>query len=260
MDGWDDRAPPRRIFGNTWYVGTCGITSVLVAGEQGLVLIDGATEKAAPAIEANIRALGFKPNDVKFILNTHEHGDHAGGLAQLQRDTGAPVLALAAATTTLRRGASDRGDPQFADLGKFPPVANVREIADGQTVRLGELALTAHATPGHSPGSTSWTWRSCEGARCAGITYADSLTALADAQYRHGDHPDYLAAFRRSIDAVAALPCDLLLTPHPMASDLPARLDGKAPLIDPTACKRYADAARTSLQQRLEKERAGATP
>ena len=260
MDGWNDRAPPRRIFGNTWYVGTCGISSILIVGKQGLVLIDGATDKAALPIEANIRALGFEPGDVRFILNTHEHYDHAGGLARLQRDTGAPVLALATAATTLRRGASDRSDPQFEDLDAYPPIANVHVIADGQAVDLGELELVAHATPGHAPGSTSWTWRSCEGVHCANIAYADSLSAPADADYRRGDHPDDLAAFRRSIDAVAALPCDILLTPHPMASDLFARLDGKAPLIDPNACKRYADDAGASLQQRLQEEQRGAAP
>lgn len=260
MDGWNDRAPPRRIFGNTWYVGTCGIGSILIAGKQGLVLIDGATAPAGPAIAANIEALGFKLTDIKFILNTHEHGDHAGGLAYLQRATGAPVLARAPAAATLERGASDRDDPQFGTLDAFPPVANVHPLADDQTVRLGDLALTAHATPGHAPGSTSWTWRSCEGARCLDIAYADSLSAISDKQYRYGDHPDYSAAFRRSIDTVAALPCDILLTPHPLASDLFARMDGKAPLIDPDACKRYAGGARVNFERRLQEENSNMAP
>ena len=82
MDGWSDRAPPREIFGNTYYVGTCGITAILVVGKQGAILIDGATAQAPAAIEANIRELGFTLGDVKLILNTHEHSDHAGGLAQ----------------------------------------------------------------------------------------------------------------------------------------------------------------------------------
>jgi len=260
MDGWDDRAPPRRIFGNTWYVGTCGITALLVTSPQGHVLIDGATEPAGPAIAANIEALGFKLADIEFILGSHEHSDHAGGLAYLQRDTGAPVLALATAAATLRRGATDRDDPQFGQLDAYPPVADVRIIADGQAVQLGDLKLVAHATPGHAPGSTSWTWRSCEGAHCANIAYADSLSAISNKQYRFGDHPGYAAAFRRSIDIVAALPCDILLTPHPLASDLFARLDGKASLIDPNACRRYADGARANFERRLQEEKNDTAP
>lgn len=260
MDGWSDRAPPRKIFGNTYYVGTCGITSILVVGQHGAILIDGATEQAPPAIEANIRALGFKPGDVKFILNSHEHNDHGGGLAQLQGDTGAPVLALATAAETLRRGASDRSDPQFGQLDALPRVTNVRTISIGQAVRLGDLELVAHATPGHSPGSTSWTWRSCEGTRCINIAYVDSLTAASADGYRYADHPDYVASFQRSLEAVASLPCDILITPHPMASDLFARLDGKAPLVDAGACRAYAERGRAGLEARLAKERSGAAP
>lgn len=260
MEGWSDRAPPRKIFGNTYYVGTCGISSILIVGKRGAILIDGATDKAPPAIEANIRALGFKPGDIKLILSTHDHNDHAGGLAQLQRDTGAPVLARAPAAATLGRGASDRSDPQFGELGKFQRVPRVRVITEGQTVKLGDLKLVAHATPGHTPGSTSWTWRSCEGEHCANIAYVDSLTAISDKQYRYSEHREYVAAFRRTIDTVASLPCDLLLTPHPTASDMFARFAGTKPLIDAGACKTYSQHAREGLDKRLAAEADGTAP
>ena len=259
MDGWDDRAPPRRVFGNVYYVGTCGITALLVASPQGHVLLDGATAAAGPAIAANIQALGFRLADVKAILNSHEHSDHAGGLAHLQNATGAPVMALAPAVATLERGAGDRDDPQSGVLDHFPPLDAVQPLADGQVVRVGDLALTAHATPGHAPGGTSWTWVSCQDGRCLDLVYADSLTAAADKHYRFSDHPGYVAAFGRSIDAVAALPCDILVTPHPLASNLFARMDGSAALADPDACRRYADAARERLDRRLADE-ATATP
>ena len=259
MDGWDDRAPPRRVFGNVYYVGTCGITALLVTSPQGHVLLDGATAAAGPAIAANIQALGFRLADVKAILNSHEHSDHAGGLAHLQAASAARVLARAPAVATLERGAGDRDDPQSGVLDRFPPVAAVQPLADGQVVRVGELALTAHATPGHAPGGTSWTWVSCQDGRCLDLVYADSLTAAADKHYRFSDHPGYVAAFGRSIDAVAALPCDILVTPHPLASNLFARMDGSAALADPDACRRYADAARERLDRRLADE-ATATP
>lgn len=253
--GWNDPAPPRRLFGNTYYVGTCGIAAVLVVGDAGAVLIDGTTEQAPAAILDNLRALGFDPRQVKVLLNTHEHMDHAGGLAGLQRATGAPLLARAPAVATLRTGKPDHDDPQFDDLRGFPPVADVRTLADGEVVRVGTLALTAHATPGHAPGGTSWTWRSCEGTRCLDIAYVDSHSALTDCHYRFTDHPAYVAAFEHSLDTVAGLPCDLLITPHPAASNLFARLDGTAPLVDAGACKAFAANARAHLATRLGEER-----
>ena len=260
MDGWDDRAPPRKVFGNVYYVGTCGITALLVTSPQGHVLLDGATAAAGPAIAANIQALGFRLADVKAILNSHEHSDHAGGLAHLQNATGAPVMALAPAVATLERGAGDRDDPQSGVLDRFPPVAAVQPLADGQVVRVGELALTAHATPGHAPGGTSWTWRSCEGTRCLEIAYVDSHSALTDGHYRFKDHPIYVDAFERSLDTVAGLPCDLLITPHPAASNLLARFNGDAPLVDAGACQAFAANARANLAARLAEERKEPAP
>lgn len=259
MDGWDERAPPRRVFGNTWYVGSCGLSAVLVTSAQGHVLIDGASVAAGPLIEANIRALGFDPRDIRYLLNSHEHGDHAGGLAHLQRVTGAPLLARAPALATLRRGRSDRSDPQQLELGSaFPPISRVEPIAAGGSVRVGPLLLTAHATPGHTPGGTSWSWRSCEGERCLDLAYTDSISAISDDQYRYLDHPDMVAAFRHGLETLAAMPCDLQITPHPLASDLFARLQGTAarPLIDAGACRAYAVAGAANLERRLADEAA----
>jgi metallo-beta-lactamase class B len=262
---WNEPAAPLRIYGNTWYVGTCGIGALLVTSPQGHLLIDGATSQAGTQIVANIRALGFKPEDVRAILFTHEHSDHAGGLAELQRATGAPVLSRAPAVETLKRGASDRTDPQLLDLKPFPAVANVKSIADDETVTVGPLALHAIATPGHTAGGTSWTWRSCEGDACRQIVYADSLTAISDDSYRFSDdaaHPGYLAAFRESLARVAALPCDILITPHPSASRLWARIGPGAnePLADKQACRAYAQGASDRLDGRLAEEAARKKP
>lgn len=266
MDGWNDRAPPQRIFGNAWYVGTCGISALLVTSPQGHVLIDAGTDKAAPLVEANIRALGFDPRDVKFIVGSHEHNDHAGGMAQLQRDTGATVLARATAAAALQRGNVDRSDPQFLIHQPMPAVANVQRIEDGHALELGSIRLTAHATPGHAPGGTSWTWRSCDtDGQCRDFAYVDSLSAISDDVFRYGDeaaHPGYLAAFRKTLDTVASLPCDILITPHPAASSLWRRIGPAAsqPLAAADACRDYAATARTNLDARLAGEKPKATP
>lgn len=260
MDGWDERAPPQRIFGNTYYVGSCGLTALLLTSPAGHVLIDGATAAAAPKIAANIRQLGFRLEDVRYLLNSHEHADHAGGLAELQRLTGATVLARASALATLARGRSDRSDPQFQISDPFPAVAGLAPLAADGRVRLGALVLTAHASPGHAPGGTSWSWTSCENERCLHLAYADSSSAISDTTYRYLDHPQTVAAFRAGLDALAALPCDILLTPHPAASNLWPRLRGQAPLVAAGACRDYAARGRAGLAARLAKERQGTAP
>lgn len=263
--GWNDPAKPRRLYGNTWYVGTCGLSAILITSPEGHVLIDGTTEKAAPMIEESIAALGFKLGDVRYLLNSHEHLDHAGGIAQLQRDSGATVVARDQAAVILEQGKSDRSDPQFLTTGVFQPVASVRRIASGETLVLGPITLQAHATPGHTQGSTSWTWKSCQSGRCLDIAYADSLTAISDEVYRYSDeaaHPGVLAEFRKTLVTVAGLPCDILLTPHPGASNLWPRVgpEATAPLVDPTACRRYATTAGKNLDARVAKESAESTP
>jgi metallo-beta-lactamase class B len=262
---WHDprSGPPQRIYGNTWYVGTCGLTALLVASPAGHVLLDATSEDAAPQIEVNIRALGFRVEDVRYILTSHAHSDHAGGLAKLKADSSAVVVSRGADAEAIERGHGDRSDPQYLSTEKFAPVAGVRRIGDGETLRLGELVLTAHATPGHTPGSTSWTWDSCDASVCRHVAYVDSVRAIADDAYRYGDeaaHPGVVAAFQTSLSTVAALPCDILLTPHPDASAMWLRLGAQPsqPLVDSMACRRYAADGRDGLGERLAKERAAA--
>ena len=258
--GWDDPAPPRKVFGNTWYVGTCGITALLITTPKGHILIDGGTETGGKLIEANIRALGFSLRDVRQILISHEHHDHVGGVAHLQRVTGASVHALPPADAVLRSGKSTREDPQFLELKPMAPVANVQPLKDGQVLQAGDLNLTVHATPGHTPGSSSWTWQSCEGTQCRQMAYIDSLTAISDDVFHYSNeraHPGYLAAFRQTLKKVAQLPCDILITPHPAASGLWERFGEKATksLQDAQACRNYAARGMAGLEKRLLKER-----
>lgn len=254
-DEWDKPAPPVRIHGNSYLVGTCGIAAILITGTDGHILIDSGTEAGAELIAQNIRRLGFRLTDVKFLLHSHEHIDHVGGMARLQQLTGAQLVASAAAAAVFRTGAASSGDPQ---AGLHPPfrIASVdRVIADGETVRLGNLMLTAIATPGHTAGALSWHWGSCDGGNCQRLVYADSLTPVSRDDYRFSDHPEVVAAFRASIARVAEVDCDILLTPHPSASDLRTRMMGDAALIDPKGCRDYAASLMQKLEERLAKER-----
>jgi metallo-beta-lactamase class B len=256
-EGWSDPAPPVKVFGNVYNVGTCGIVVLLITGPRGHILLDAATAEAAPSIAANIQRLGFRLRDVKFIGGSHEHFDHVGGIAELQRRTGATVMSMPPAFNPFETGVLLKRDPQYGMHQPFPGSRVGRMLRDGAQVRLGPLTLTAHATPGHAPGGTSWTWRSCEGGRCVNIAYADSVSAVSRDDYRFTDHPRYVATFRRSLAKIAALPCGLLITPHPAASNFIDRLEGKAPLIGPGQCRAYARRGLQGLNARLARERTG---
>ncbi|WP_205479364.1 subclass B3 metallo-beta-lactamase [Sphingomonas arenae] len=253
---WDQPAPPVRIHGNTYLVGTCGIAAILITGRDGHILIDSGTEKGADVVARNIRQLGFKLSDVKYLLHSHEHLDHVGGMARLQQLTGAQLIASPAAAKVFATGTNGGNDPQAGMHKPFPAARVDRLIEDNGTVRLGELLLTAIATPGHTPGALSWTWGSCDGGVCRRMVYADSLSAISSDTYRFSDHPAYLAAFRSGLARLAATDCDILLTPHPAASNLPERISGTASLTNPQACRDYAAAAGKRLDVRLAAEAA----
>ena len=256
VDDWDAPAPPVRIHGNTYLVGTCGISAILIAGDQGHILIDGGTEKGADLIAANIRALGFRLQDVRILLQSHEHMDHVGGIGRLQQLTGAQVFASPDAAKVFATGTAGAGDPQAGMHKPFPTARVDRVVKDGELVRLGNLQLTAIATPGHTPGALSWTWGSCDGGVCRQIVYADSLSAISRDDYKFSAHPAYVAAFRAGIAKVAKADCEMLLTPHPSASNMVERIGGKAPLVNVNACRDYAAAKTKDLDARLAKEAA----
>lgn len=257
---------PLRIYGNTWYVGSRGLSAILVTSPRGHVLIDGTLPENAAMVEANIRSLGFRLHDVRVILDSHAHGDHAGALAAIAQDSGATVRAPAAQARALRVGGRDPEDPQYGDAPLFPPIGHVQVIGDEATVHVGPLAIRAHPTPGHTPGSTTWSWTSCGRGRCLHMVYADSLTPMAAGSYRFSDpdHPERLASFRRGIATLSILPCDILMTPHPEASRFWQRMTARAlghpdALRDPDACRAYARLGGQMMDQRITVERE-ATP
>lgn len=258
---WNTEQAPFALYGNSYYVGVHGLSAVLITSPAGHVLIDGGLPESAPLVEAHIRQLGFRPEDIKYILSSHPHFDHAGAIAELQRISGATVIASAASAQVLETGIAGKDDPQYwEEKPQFTPVAHVRVVRDGEVLQLGAAAFTVHQTFGHTPGSTSWSWQSCADGQCENMVYADSLSAVSNDTYKFIDHPAYVAAMRHSFDVVAALPCDVLVSAHPEFSDLWEREARRAQLgprafIDSGACRKYADQARAGLAERLDEER-----
>ena len=256
---WTAAQKPFRIHGNTWYVGPHGLTVLLITSPAGDVLIDGGVPGYVSLIEASIADLGIPLRNIKWILNSHAHYDHAGGIAQLAHDTGAQVISSTADKLLLERGGRD--DPQYADRFPFPSVHVSRTVADGERVRLGDLVLTAHLTPGHTKGNTTWTWTSCEAKRCLHMVDIGSLSAPGYKLISNPSYPDIIQDFEHSFAKVAALPCDIALSAHPDAVNFWERVakreqgDANA-LIDPAGCRAYAQQARESLNVQLAKQRA----
>jgi metallo-beta-lactamase class B len=159
-DEWNAPRTPFQVFANTYYVGTEGLSSLLIVTDEGLVLVDVALPQSAALIDASIQALGFRTADVKYILTSHAHFDHVGGVQSMQRFTGATVLASASTAQALALGHPVPDDPQFGTgpLDAFPALRDsVRVMGDGDTLQLGGTTITTHLTPGHTPGATTWT-------------------------------------------------------------------------------------------------------
>lgn len=254
-DEWDKPGPPFKVHGDTYYVGTCGISAILIAGDKH-VLIDSGTEAGAEIVLANIRKLGFDPADVRLILQSHEHHDHVGGMARIVEAAGVGIVANRATWLVYQTGEADPRDPQFGSNTAMTPVKVDFTVLPGGRVNLDAVEMHSVATPGHTPGALSWWWESCDGADCKTIVYADSLTPVSRDDYRFTDHPEYLAAFRASIAKVTALECDILLTPHPSASGMRDKLMA-GDLSAGTTCRAYADALGKRLDTRLAEEAGG---
>ncbi len=259
---WNRPQAPFQIYGNTWYVGTAGLSAVLVTSPDGHILLDGALIQSAPLIAKNIETLGFRIQDVKLILNSHAHNDHAGGIAGLQRRSGAKVIASASGAKALRDGHVVSDDPQYDPKSTLPRVADVGVVADGETVSVGTLRLKAIYTPGHTPGATTWTWQSCEGGRCLNVVYADSLNAYSNKTFRftgNATQPDLSASFNASIDKVRNLACDVIVSVHPGATDIFKKAAAKTathnPFIDANGCRNYVTDPQQLLDKRLKQEK-----
>lgn len=259
---WNKTQAPFRIFGDTYYVGPHGLSSVLITSASGHVLIDGDLPESAPLIAGNIRTLGFRLQDVKLIVNSHVHSDHAGGIAELQRRTGARVLASEWSVEVLKKGGVGEGDPQFGALRPIAPVKNVSTFHDGETIHVGDISITPHLTPGHTPGGTSWTWKACEGTVCRDMVYADSLNPVSASGFRFSrDYPKAAEDFEKSFKFFESAPCDILITAHPENSDLWERLSQREkgvkpdPMVNTGACRAYAASGQEKLRQRLASEK-----
>jgi metallo-beta-lactamase class B len=256
---WNQPVKPFRIAGNLYYVGASDLSSFLITTPQGHILLDSGLVETVPQIQQNVVQLGFRLEDVKVLINTHAHYDHAGGLALLKRLTGATLMATEADAALLAVGG--KGDPNFGDRFAYEPVKADRILRDGDTVELGGVTMTAHLTPGHTKGNTTWTMTVIEENKRYNVVVVGSTSTPG---YKLVDNPNYpgiVADFERSFQLLKSLPCDVFLGPHGSFFDLTKKLkllDQGAkpnPFIDPDGYKRYVDEAEKAFRKELERQR-----
>jgi len=259
---WNKSVPPFRIVGNLYYVGATEVCSFLITTSQGHILLDGGFVETAPQIEQNIATLGFKLEDVRILLNSHAHLDHAGGLAELKRKTGAKFIAAAGDAELIKKGG--HGDFRFGDTLSFPPVDVDQTIGDGESIELGGQKLTAHLTPGHTKGNTTWTTKISDGARPYDVVFAGSPTALDYQFVPKESYPGIAADFERTFAVLKNLPCDIFLSDHGSffsfreKRERLGRGENSNPFIDPDGYKKFVTHYEEEFRDKLELQKKAA--
>jgi metallo-beta-lactamase class B len=254
--------PPFRIVGNLYYVGAKEVCSFLITTPQGHILLDGGFAETAPQIERNIAQLGFKIEEVKILLNSHAHLDHAGGLAELKQKSGAKLIASAGDAELLRNGG--HGDFRFGDTLPFPLVGVDQIIGDGESIELSDQKLTAWLTPGHTRGNTTWTTKISDGAKTYNVVFAGSPTALDYKLVGKESYPGIDADFEKTFAVLKRLPCDIFVSDHGTFFGFlkkRERLVGGEkpnPFIDPDGYKRFVTHFEKEFHDKLELQRKAA--
>jgi metallo-beta-lactamase class B len=256
---WNQPVEPFRIVGNIYYVGANEITSYLITSPQGHILLDGGFVETAPIIRDNIRKLGFKPEDVKFLLSSHAHFDHAGGIAQLKQWTGAQFVASREDGAQMERGG--RGDFAWGDKYAFPPLHPDRIIADRDTISIGTTTMTAHLTPGHTKGCTTWTIDAEENGHSYHVVFLCSISMPGYKLINNASYPNIVDDYRKTFAYLKTLPCDVFLAAHGSFFQLDEKraalkADPKQnPLIRPGELQAFVDHAEQDFEVELKKQK-----
>lgn len=245
---WNQPVRPFTVIGNVHYVGAAGVSAFLITTSDGSILLDGGLPETAEQIERNIQTLGFKLSDVKYLLNSHAHFDHAGGLAQLKRVSGAAFVASAADAAALKAGAP-----------AMPAVEVDRVVRDGDTVKLGDTTVTALVTPGHTKGCTTWTTTVTDKDRKYRVLFYCS-TSVVDTLVGNTGYPEIAADYERTFARLRELEADVFLANHPVffrLEDKRARISGGGPnpFVDPAELRQHVEQSERQFRAELSKQK-----
>jgi metallo-beta-lactamase class B len=258
---WSEPTEPFHIAGPIYYVGTRGLGVFLITTSDGDILIGGAVPGTAPLIEASIRKLGFKPGDIRILLLNHAHSDHAGTLADFKKLTGAKVEVMEGDVELLKSGGST--DYLFAKDARFhfPPVAADKVLNDGDKVSLGDVTLTAHATPGHTPGCTTWVTTVAESGHSYVVVFADGVGINPGTRFvKNPSYPGIADDYRHTFTVLESLHPDIFLTYHAEAFDMPdkstrATTEAVQAWVDPQGYHTYVAQGKVKFEEDVTKEK-----
>lgn len=257
---WTEPVKPFRIEGNIYYVGTKGLAAYLIVSTRGAILLDGTLPENAALIERNIQSLGVPLRQVRLLISNHAHDDHVGALAKIKRDTGARFMASAGDSWALEHGMA-RGDTNYG-IRRFPAVKVDGIVRDGQVIHLGDVALTAHLTPGHTPGCTSWstTINRTDSAAPRSVLFLCSVTVAGNKLVGNRAYPQIVRDFRATFAKLAAMRADILLTSHPEMAEVLERqarrnADAVDAFVDPATLPALVAEYRADFEASLAKAR-----
>jgi len=258
---WNKPTEPFKMIGNVYYVGTDGLASYLITSPQGHILVDTVMPEATSQIKANIEKLGFKVTDIKYLLNTHAHIDHTGGLAEMKQASGAQLVA-GEADKPLLEGGYYPGAQEDAALA-FPPVKVDRTVREGDKVSVGDVTLTARETPGHSPGCTSWEFSVKDGDATRSVLIFCSGTVALNRLVTNPTYSGIVTDYRKTFARAKDMKVDVLLAPHPemyRMQDKRAMLSDGAPnpFVNPGEFNAYAATLEKAFDDALAKQTAAA--
>ena len=261
---WTERIAPFKVMGNIHYVGTLDLSSFLITSPEGHVLIDSGVEANADAILANIKTLGFDVKDIRVMLTTQAHYDHVAAFARLKKESGARVLVSAADAPLVEGGGKD--DYLFGAEYNFPPTKVDATVRDGEVVKVGPIALTAHLTPGHTKGDTTWTMDVTDsGGKTRHVVFLGS-TSVNPGTILVGNpkYPGIEADYKRAFEVEKGLTCEVFLAAHgsqfqgPEKAKAAAAGKGDAAFIDPEGCRAAIERSEKSFLAELAKQKSAA--
>jgi len=258
---WNTPTEPFRMIGNVYYVGTDGLASYLITSPQGHILVDTVMPEATSQIKANIEKLGFKVADIKYLLNTHAHIDHTGGLAEMKQASGAQLVA-GEADKPLLEGGYYPGARKETALN-FPPVKVDRTVREGDTVTIADVTLTARETPGHSPGCTSWEFSVKDGDATRSALIFCSGTVALNRLVTNPTYPGIVTDYKKTFARAQDMKPNVLLAPHPEMYKMAEKRTklaegGPNPFVNPGEFNAYAATLEKAFEDALAKQTAAA--
>ena len=261
---WNQPVKPYRVIGNIYYVGASDVSSFLIVTDKGHILLDSGFLETVPQIQRNVETLGFRLSDVKYLINSHAHYDHAGGLAQLKELTGAKLIVSQPDAELLARGG--KNDFGFGDRFPYAAVKADSTLKDGEKIKLGNVTMTAHLTPGHTKGCTTWTMKVKDGSKQYDVVFVGSASVPGYRLVGNEQYPTIVQDYERTFGILRKLRCDVFLAPHgnffSMLDKMKLVENGAKtnPFIDPTGYRNYLDRTGKAFREELKRQQNTSAP